>query len=109
MKDHTDRAVPRVAITAICTALFIVFAWVPTMTLWINPWLYEGVVYPSHEWKKAWVLSSWFGFAPIMVAFAYAFTTMYRAMRRDEREREASRAARSAWYRNETHEARRLP
>lgn len=108
MKDHTDRAAIRVVITAVSVCLFMIFVWSPTMVLWISPWLYDGVAIGSMEWRKSWILGTWLGFGPIMLAFAYALTTMTRAIRRDAREREEQRNAREVWYRNDTYDARRL-
>lgn len=109
MKDHTDRAGVRLLITAVSLCLFILVVWVPALTLWINPWLYDGLVFGSHEWRKAFVLSGWIFFAPFVFAFGYGFTTMFRAIRRDERDREESARAREVSYRNSTYTAEKLP
>lgn len=93
MKDHTDKAGIRCVIAVLVMAVFIAVIWGPVNTIWIGPWIYEGTTIGSLEWRKAWVINGWILFAPIAIALGYCLWTMARAIRKDEDEREAKRAA----------------
>ncbi|MBC3948330.1 hypothetical protein [Pseudomonas folii] len=93
MRDNTDRAGIRCGITVISLLLFLLIIWGPVNTMWIGPWIYEGTVIGSFDWRKAWVLNGWILFSPIALAFGYCVFTMTRAMRKDEIDRESKRAA----------------
>lgn len=86
MTQHIDRAGVRAAVAAIGTALFSLFIWGPVNTLWIAPEVYDGTVFGTHEWRKAWVINGWMLIAPIALGFGYAATTVFRAIKRDQAE-----------------------
>lgn len=88
MRDHTDRATIRSVWASVSLALFVIIIWGPVNTLWIGPWIFEGTTLGSLEWRKAWVLNGWILGAPMVIVFGYIIFTVFRAIRKDEAERE---------------------
>lgn len=108
MKDHIDRAGIRVLIAVVLMFLFTFAVWIPVGTLWLGPWIYEGVRPYTLEWRKAGVLNLWASISPWVLTFTYCGITMFRAIRLDAKERDQRDRDRDANYRKTTIEARRL-